>query len=168
MLTIRLETSLDHPAIRQVNLDAFRNHPVSRQTEHRIVDALRAADALELSLVADLDGSVVGHIAFSPAQIGDHATGWYLLGPLAVLPAFQRRGIGRMLVEAGLVALRARHAAGCVLVGNPAYYTRFGFQQLADITYPGVPDQYVLTLPLAGLAPQGTVTSHPAFDLPPE
>jgi putative acetyltransferase len=168
MLTIRPESPHDHPAIRQVNLEAFRNHPVSRQTEHRIVDALRAADALVLSLVADLDGAVVGHVAFSHAQIGDHATDWFILGPLAVLPAFQRQGIGRALVEAGLAALRARQAAGCVLVGHPAYYMRFGFQQLPGITYPGVPDQYVLTLSLAGPAPQGAVTSHPAFDLPPE
>jgi hypothetical protein len=80
-MIVRPESPRDVDAIRRVNIEAFRDHPFSQQTEHLIVEALRAADALDISLVAELDGSVVGHIAFSQAQIGDEASGWYLLGP---------------------------------------------------------------------------------------
>lgn len=167
-MIVRPEGPPDVESIRRVNILAFANHPFSRQTEHLIVEALRAADALDISLVADLDGSVVGHIAFSKARIGGESPGWYLLGPVAVLPEFQGRGIGRALVEAGLDALRSRGAGGCVLVGDPAFYTRFGFEQVPGVTCAGVPDAYVLCLRLAGPMPSGPAAHHPAFSVGPE
>jgi putative acetyltransferase len=160
---LRPETSGDLDGIREVNIVAFRGHPYSQQTEHLIVEALRAADALEVSLVAESDGEVVGHIAFSTADIGGSSTGWFLLGPVAVQPACQGTGIGRALVEAGLDALRSRGACGCVLVGDPAFYGRFGFRQYPGVAWHGVPDENVLCLLMAGEMPTGEVAPHPAF-----
>jgi len=144
---IRSETPRDFDAVREVNIVAFEHHPFSHQTEHLIVEALRAADALELSLVAEIDGEVVGHIAFSAASIGGTSSGWFLLGPVAVLPDHQGKGIGRALVETGLDALRSRGACGCVLVGDPAFYCRFGFRQYQGIAWEGVPDENVFAAP---------------------
>ena len=167
-MLIRPETPADHAAVREINIAAFAVHPFSRQTEHLIVEALRAAGALTLSLVAEEQGRVAGHIAFSKAPIGGQDLGWFLLGPVAVLPDLQRRGIGSALVRVGLEALRALDAQGCVLVGDPAYYTRFGFRQAARLVYPGVPPEVVLCLPLAGpeppVEPVGEVAHHPAFE----
>jgi putative acetyltransferase len=157
------ETPRDLDAIREVNILAFEHHPFSHQTEHLIVEALRAADALELSLTAEIDGEVVGHIAFSAAGIGDASEGWFLLGPVAVRPDHQGEGIGRALVESGLAALRSRGARGCLLVGDPAFYCRFGFRQHPGIAWEGVPDENVLCLSMCGDAPAGEVTYHPAF-----
>ena len=162
-MIIRPETPRDFDAIREVNIVAFEHHPFSHQTEHLIVEALRAADALELSLVAEIDGEVVGHVAFSAATIGGTSSGWFLLGPVAVLPGHQGKGIGRALVEAGLDALRSRDAGGCVLVGDHAFYCRFGFRRYPGITWEGVPDENVLCLVMSGDAPVGEVTCHPAF-----
>lgn len=160
---VRPEAHGDLAAIREVNVVAFQGHPFSQQTEHLIVEALRAADALELSLVAESDGEVVGHIAFSAADIGGASTGWSLLGPVAVLPAHQGEGIGRMLVEAGLAVLRSREARGCVLVGDPAFYGHFGFRHHEGVTWHGVPDENVLCLLMSGEMPTGEVAYHPAF-----
>ena len=160
---VRPETDRDVDAIREVNIVAFQGHPHSQQTEHLIVEALRAAFALEVSLVAESDGEVVGHIAFSAASIGDLSTGWWLLGPVAVLPARQGEGIGRALVEAGLDVLRSRGALGCVLVGDPAFYGRFGFGPTPGVTWHGVPLENVLCLLLSDEMPTGEVACHPAF-----
>jgi putative acetyltransferase len=160
---VRPETDRDADAIREVNIVAFQDHPYSRQTEHVIVEALRSAEALEVSLVAECDGEVVGHIAFSAAAIGGSSTGWFLLGPVAVRPVRQGGGIGRELVEAGLDALRSRGACGCVLVGDPAFYGRFGFRQCPGVAWHGVPDENVLCLLLSGEMPTGEVACHPAF-----
>lgn len=140
-----------------------RGPSYSQQTEHLIVDALRAAGALSVSLVAVLDGEIVGHAAFSPALVGDASTGWYLLGPLAVLPEHQGRGIGSLLVEAGLERLKACDARGCALVGDSGYYSRFGFRIFPGLVYAGVPGEHVLGLPLGADAPTGEIRAHEAF-----
>ena len=162
-MIVRTETDRDREGIREVNIAAFRGHRYSQQTEHLIVEALRAAGALEVSLVAESDGEVVGHIAFSAASIGGSSTGWFVLGPVAVQPARQGEGIGRALVEAGLDALRSRGAGGCVLVGDPAFYVRFGFGQYPGVAWHGVPDENVLCLLMSGEMPTGEVAHHPAF-----
>lgn len=162
---IRPETAGDVAAIRDVNIAAFLHHPFSVQTEHLIVEALRAAGALEISLVAEVVGRVVGHIAFSRASVGGAPSGWYLLGPVAVLPEYQGRGVGRALVEAGLHELRARGASGCVLVGDPAFYQRLGFRHYQGLTCAGVPDENVLGLRFASDVPTGEVVHHPAFSV---
>jgi putative acetyltransferase len=160
---VRPETTRDFDGIREANIAAFQGHPYSQQTEHLIVEALRAADALELSFVSECDGEVVGHIAFSAAGIGGSSTGWFVLGPVAVQPARQGEGIGRSLVETGLDALRSRGACGCVLVGDPAFYIRFGFRPYPGVAWRGVPDENVLCLPMCGEMPTGDVVHHPAF-----
>jgi putative acetyltransferase len=162
-MIVRSEIPRDLDAIREVNIVAFEHHPFSHQTEHLIVDALRAAEALELSLVAEVDGDVVGHIAFSAASIGDTSEGWFLLGPVAVRPEHQGEGIGRALVESGLAALRSRGACGCALVGDPAFYRRFGFRQHSGTVWDGVPGENVLCISLSGDVPTGEVSHHPAF-----
>ena len=126
-IAIRSELARDTDDIRAINVAAFRDQPYSQQTEHLIVEALRADGALAVSLVAVRDDHPVGHIAFSSARIGSTTKDWYIAGPVAVLPAFQRQGIGSALVEAGLAELRSRGAEGCVLVGDPHFYERFGF-----------------------------------------
>ena len=85
-----------------------------------------AGGELTVSLVAETDG-LVGHVAFSPVLIADGSAGWYGLAPVAVLPEWQRRGVGAALIRRGLAILGARGAAGCVVLGDPAYYGRFGY-----------------------------------------
>jgi putative acetyltransferase len=162
-MIIRSETPADYKPISDIHIAAFANHPYSRQTEHLIVDALRAADATTISLVAEIDGSVVGHIAFSPVKIDGKDGLWFGIGPLAVLPSFQRQGIGTALVNEGLNVLRGQGAHGCVLVGDPAYYTRFGFRNDAKLAMHGVPAENLLCLSLIGPTPAGEVAHHPAF-----
>lgn len=120
-LTIRDETRCDIEAITTVTKAAFENHPISQGTEQFIITALREAGALTVSLVAELDGQVVGHVALSPVTMSDGTPDWYGLGPLSVLPAYQRQGIGKALMREVMTRLRSLGAAGCVLVGDPAY-----------------------------------------------
>jgi len=108
-------------AIREVNRRAF-----GQEQEGAIVDALRANGAAQLSLVASLDGRIVGHILYSPVQVGDVVGAG--LGPMAVLPDYQRRGIGSRLVEAGIQRLEEQGCPFVVVVGHPAFYPRFGFE----------------------------------------
>ena len=109
-IRIRAEAGRDVVAIDAVIRAAFAGEAHSSHTEHLIVAALRAADALELSLVASAGDEVVGHIAFSPVSIADGARGWFGLAPLSVVPRTQGCGIGRALVEQGLAQLHSRGA----------------------------------------------------------
>lgn len=161
-ILIRPECKIDEDAISEVTRLAFESHPHSSHTEHFIVGALRKAKALTISLVAE-QARVVGHIAFSPVTISDGTPGWFGLGPVSVLPSVQRQGIGRALVEAGLSRLRERGAAGCVLLGEPLFYRRFGFVNDPRLVLPGVPQAFFLALPFGSSAPQGEVTYHVAF-----
>lgn len=162
-MTIRPETPDDLHAIENVHIAAFANHPYSRQTEHLIVNALRAAQALTVSLVAEVGGEVVGHVAFSPIRINGHDCAWFILGPVGVLPHRQRQGIGQELIREGLKAIRSLGAEGCVLVGEPGYYSRFGFTHNAALVVEGVPAEYFMCLPMAGQIPGGSVSHHAAF-----
>ncbi len=164
-MRIRPEASQDRGSIENVNVAAFAGRPYSRQTEHRIVNALRDDHALTVSLVAEVDGNVVGHIAFSPVKIDGRDCMWFLLGPVGVLPPFQRRGIGQALVRQGLKAIKSLGAEGCVLVGDPAYYSRLGFTQAKELVFEGAPPEYCMCLPISGPAPRGAVECHPAFSV---
>jgi len=163
-IVIRPETPSDVDAISEINVAAFLDNPYSHQTEHLIVDALRASDALDVSLVALRDGRPVGHVAFSKATVGV-SDGWFLLGPVAVLPDLHGHGVGSALVTAGLEELRSRGARGCVLVGDPGFYQRFGFRSVSGLTYEGVPDENVLCLPFGTDAPRGSIHAHDAFSV---
>jgi putative acetyltransferase len=164
---IRPEQPRDLAAIRALVYQAFlddpHREPGTPPIEHEIVDRLRARGALALSLVAEVDGEVIGHIAFSPVRVDGADVGWFGLGPVAVHPDRQGQGAGRALIEEGLARLRARGGGGVVLVGEPALYGRFGFRADARLTYEGVPPQYFLVLPLGDLVPRGAVSYDDAF-----
>lgn len=160
---IRPETAADAAAIATLTRAAFASHPFSQQTEAAIIAALRVDAALTVSLVAECGGQVVGHIAFSPVQVSDGTGGWFGLGPMAVAPPWQRQGIGSALLRRGLEALRARGARGCVVLGEPGFYGRFGFAPQPGLTLAGVPPEYFLALAFDGGVPQGGVAYHPAF-----
>ena len=134
-MIIRNETTLDIDAIAEVTVAAFSTLPISNHTEQFIINSLRAADALAISLVAEIDGRVVGHIAFSPVTISDGSIGWYGLGPVSVLPEYQKQGIGKSLVNKGLSLLKELGGQGCTLVGDPNYYKRFGFRNIPDLVH---------------------------------
>ena len=162
-IVIRSETDADITAITEVTRAAFETLEISHHTEQFIIEALRAARVLSVSLVAELDGRVVGHVAFSPVTISDGTRDWYGLGPVSVLPEFQRRGIGGALIREGLSRLKALGARGCCLVGHPAYYKRFGFENIRGLVLEGVPEEVFLALSLDGHPPQGTVEFHEGF-----
>ena len=128
-----------------------------------IIKALRAAKVLTISLVAEIDGRVVGHIAFSPVTISDGSEGWYGLGPISVLPEYQKQGIGKALINEGLAQLKTLGAKGCVLVGNPDYYKRFGFRSFPELNHEGVPNENVLALSFDGKEIKGTIKFHESF-----
>ena len=161
---LRAETAADARAIEAVIASAFRNAPHATHTERYIAAALRRAGKLTVSLVAETDRTVIGHVAISPVSISDGATGWFGLGPVAILPQHQRRGIGSRLVRAALRLLRSRGACGCVVLGEPHYYRRFGFQADPGLILPGVPPEYFLALSFDSSQPRGTVTYHEAFN----
>jgi putative acetyltransferase len=160
---LRDERSADAAQIAAITLAAFAPLEISSHTEHYIVDALRAAGALTVSLVAELDGRIVGHIAFSPVHMSDGSAGWYGLGPVSVAPDLQRQGIGSALITEGLARLRAIGASGCCLVGHPAYYPRFGFSNPAALALAGVPSEVFFALSFKGQIPRGEVEFHEAF-----
>jgi len=163
--TIRREQDGDEAAIAQVIATAFAGVEWSDGSEAGIVARLRDAFELEASYVAVTpSGNVVGHVAFSPVTIDGDRCGWYGLGPLAVLPDWQRRGIGAALVEAGLEDLQRIDAAGCVVLGEPEYYGRFGFAHDPALTCPGAfLPEYFQRLVLGGDAPRGVVSHSAAF-----
>jgi putative acetyltransferase len=162
-IVIRDETEADVRAICEVTVAAFNTLEISNHTEQFIIEALRAAGALTVSLVAESEGQVVGHIAFSPVGISDGTPDWYGLGPVSVLPEYQRQGIGKALIREGLARLKDLNARGCCLVGHPDYYPQFGFRNVAGLVLEGVPQEAFFALSFDGQSPQGTVTFHDAF-----
>ncbi len=162
-MIIRHERESDIDTISEVTKTAFEDHPYSAQTEHFIINALRAAKSLSLSLVAEIDGNVVGHIAFSPVTFSDGSHNWYGVGPVSVSPEFQKQGCGKSLMNEGLTTLKASGAEGCVLVGDPQYYVRFGFRSPRDLSHAGVPPENLLVLPFGENIPRGEVIFHQAF-----
>lgn len=162
-IVIRNETDADVGTIAEVTISAFKTLEISNHTEQFIIDALRAAKALTVSLVAEENGRVIGHIAFSPVTISDGTPNWYGLGPVSVLPECQRRGIGSALIKKGISCLKDLGAGGCCLVGHPGYYKRFGFQNIRGLVHEGVPEAVFFALSLDGHIPQGIVEFHAGF-----
>lgn len=162
-MIIRREKPSDIEAITQVTKVAFEDHSFSHQTEHFIIRDLRAAGALTLSLVTEIEGRVVGHIAFSPVMISDGTPNWYGLGPVSVLPDFQGRRIGTALINKGLASLKSMDSKGVSLVGLPTYYNRFGFKNHPQLIHEGIPQEVFVTKSLVDRVPEGTVEFHQAF-----
>lgn len=162
-MLIRDETIADIQAIGRLVTEAMLMLAQSTGAEASIVEKLRAEKALALSLVAEEEGAVVGYLAASAARIGSQE-GWGLIGPLAVLPSRHRQGIGSALMAEALRRLRAT-CRGTALVGDPAYYGRFGFRAFPGLSVAGCPPEVVQALPFDGTEPQGELIHHPAFSL---
>lgn len=162
-ISIRPELPQDHATIHVITEAAFRDMPFSDGDEQYLVEKLRSNGDLTLSLVAEDGERIVGHIAFSPVSIGDGTSDWYGLGPVSVVPDCQRGGIGFRLIQRGLADMRELGAKGIVLLGDPAYYGRFGFKHEPQLTYPGPPPEYFQCLLLDGDLPSGQVRYAPAF-----
>lgn len=159
---IRDERPEDERAITALVGAAFLDAAHSDGTEAAIIERLREDGDLTLSLVAEA-GSLLGHVAFSPVALSDGTPDWYGLGPVAVLPGCQGKGIGAVLIRSGLGRLRTMNAQGCVVLGEPAYYGRFGFRHDPRLAFPGPPPEYFQRLMFAGDPPAGTVRYAPAF-----
>lgn len=161
---IRDEQPADITVISEVTIAAFESMEISKHTEQFIVEALRAANALDISLVAEADDRVVGHIAFSPVTMSDGTKGWYGLGPVSVHPDFQRQGIGKALIHEGLSRLKNIGAKGCCLVGHPQCYRQFDFENVEGLILEGVSKDVFFVLSFDGSIPQGHVMFHEAFN----
>jgi len=165
-MLIRPESPEDIKAIEALTASAFKDKPYSEGTEQIIINRLRDAGALALSLVADMNGVIVGHVAFSKVTINGEDGDWYGLGPISVQPDLQKQGIGSKLMHAGLAGIRAMGARGCVLLGDPNYYNRFGFKAYPALIYAGSPaPEYFMAIPFyeADAIPSGSVEFHKAF-----
>lgn len=126
---LREERPGDEAAIHDLVRRAFIGRPYADGDEQEVVDRLRADGDLLLSLVAEQDGKIIGQITYSPAVLVNGDQDWVVLGPVAVDPDNQGRGIGRALIEEGEAMMRGRGMAGITVLGNPAIYGRFGFAQ---------------------------------------
>jgi putative acetyltransferase len=162
-IVIRSKTDADVSTITEVTVAAFKTLEISHHTEPFIITALRAAQALTVSLVAEVDGRVIGPIAFSPVTLSEGTRNEYGLGPVSVAPAYQRQGVGQALIREGLSRLKEMKAQGCCLVGHPDDYQQFGFKNVSGLVHEGVPPEVFFALSLDGPTPQGTVAFHEGF-----
>jgi len=163
-IIIRTETASDYAAIRRVTQAAFAPKAFSDGTEYLIPDRLRARGALDVSLVAEKGGELVGHAAFSKVTLDGQFDGWFGLGPIAVAIDHQRSGIGSALITTGFERIKAVQAKGCALIGDPKYYHRFGFVSDGALTYRDVPAEVVQWLGFDGSKAVGALEFSPAFD----
>lgn len=163
-LDIRNEQPGDVDAIARLTEAAFANAPHASHTEQFIVAALRKAGQLSISLLAMEGDDLVGHVAVSPVTLSSGDSGWHGLGPISVRPDRQGRGIGAALMVAAIERLKAMGSAGCVLLGDPGYYARFGFKAYGQLVLSGVPAEYFQALPLAGGVPDAEVRYQAAFE----
>jgi putative acetyltransferase len=163
-MNIRFEQPGDREQIRKVNLEAF-----DTESEANLVDALRDSGTELISLVAEDEDKIVGHILFSPVTMADVA-GMIGLAPMAVLPEWQRQGVGTQLVNEGLKACEKSGYSVVVVLGHPDYYPRFGFVPSANFGIKSeydVPPEVFMVMELRkgalnGL--KGTVKYHPLFN----
>jgi putative acetyltransferase len=162
-INIRLEKPSDITSIHDVTVAAFLHAPHTDHTEQFIVKALRNSGKLTISLVAEDSGNIIGLVALSPVTISDGSSDWYGLGPISVSPSKQSKGIGTKLMDSALSELKKINANGCVLLGDPNYYQRFGFEPIEGLILPGVPPEYFQALLLHGTQPQGRVIYHESF-----
>ncbi len=162
-VTVRPENPSNSEVISRVISSAFKNHLHSNQKEPDIVSQLRDSSVLTVSLVAVYEGKVIGHIAFSPVKINSNECFWYGLAPVSVSPEYQKSGVGSQLINTGIDAIKAQGAEGCVLLGEPEYYKRFGFEAVSSLVLEGVPPEYFLASRFKNNIPEGKVEYHQAF-----
>lgn len=167
-MLIRAETPADHDEIGAVADAAF-----GRATEARMVEAIRASDGFvpELSLVAEQDGRILGHVMLSYVQLEGTDTRLIELGPLSVAPEHQRRGVGSALVQESLRLAEARGEPLVLVLGHPTYYPRFGFRPASELGIqppdPSIPNEAFMAIPLAEYDPdlQGQVVFPAAYSI---
>ncbi|MCX5467544.1 GNAT family N-acetyltransferase [Acinetobacter nematophilus] len=164
-LTLRNEQADDIESIFNITQSAFEHAAHTDHTEQLIVNALRKANQLSISIVAELDDKIIGHIAISPVVISSGEQNWYGLGPVSVVPAYQQQGVGKALIQQSLHQLKQQGAAGCVVLGDPAYYSKFGFKPYPNLILENVPAEYFQTLAFTPVIPHGTVKYHSAFEV---
>ncbi|WP_064691912.1 GNAT family N-acetyltransferase [Rhizobium aegyptiacum] len=161
---IRYEMPADVDAIEDLTSAAFKPMPYSEGTEAEIIRRLRLSGDLAISLVADEEGEILGHVAFSPVTIDGVHDGWFGLGPISVAPQRQRQGIGRALIARGIESLKAMGASGCALIGNPEVYGGAGFSSDGQLTYHNLDTRFVQRIVFRGAAPSGVLRFAPAFE----
>jgi putative acetyltransferase len=167
-IIVRPEVPSDIADIEALTVAAFLNAPHTSHTEHLIVNALRKTGHLTLSLIAEVDGKIVGHVAVSPISISDGSQGWYGLGPISVMPDYQSVGIGSQLMRQALATLGELGASGCVVLGEPEYYSRFGFKTEPSLVLPDVPPEYFQAVSFDAILPSGIVSYHESFNVQPK
>jgi predicted N-acetyltransferase YhbS len=162
-IEIRDELPEDYEQITQITIAAFTNHPYSNCREYILVEKLREKKSLTVSLVAIVNGEVAGHVAFSPVQVAGIACNWYSVGPLSVKPELQKQGIGSALMRAGMEKIKGIGGQGCVLVGDPLYYVRFGYHNSDIMTFPHAPKENFMIIEFGGGEIPGEVDFDAAF-----
>jgi putative acetyltransferase len=161
---IRDQCEADFAAVHELVIAAFKTLPVACGREQFVMDTLWTSGAATVALVAEHGGEIVGQAAFSKATVGGQDVGWHGCGPVSVLPARHKQGIGSALMRAGLERLRALGSKGCVVVGDPNYYPRFGFANTDAMFEPGVPPEVFMAIQFAGGMPRGEVRFDEAFE----
>lgn len=162
-IRIRNEEAGDTDVIDTIVKEAFSHQSHHAHTQHLILAGLRREEALALSLVAVTDQTVVGNIAFTEVEISDGSPGWFGLALLVVAAGMQKKGVGSALVRDGLLKLRQRGAQGCVVLGEPAFFSRFGFKNNSDLMIEETPQENFLALAFADKGTAGVVSYHPLF-----
>lgn len=162
-ICIRVERPGDVATIQRITEQAFAQVPHASGSEARIIDNLREAGVLLSWIAESAEDGVIGQVSLSPVWIGDSSEGWFGLGPIAVDPQYQRRGVGSRLVEAATSYLRSIGACGCILIGDPGWYRRFGFHPAPDMRFAEVSAPWLMVLPFVEDWPRGEVHYHPAF-----
>ncbi len=162
-IKIRPENNQDIDDIFQLTQAAFENIPLSSKTEQFIINELRVRGELSISLVATTDKEVIGHLAVTPVTLSTGEKNWYEIGPISVHPAYQKRGIGSKLINAALQQLRAEEAQGCVVLGDPSFYQKFGFKSYPNFYLPDVPIGYFQAISFTSIIPTASVKYSPAF-----
>ncbi len=162
-IIIRAEKKQDSDAIGTVIKNAFAGRDYSTNNEDEFIDALRMAGALSVALVAERDSEVAGYIAFSPITIDEKDVRWFCMALLSVSPNLQKQGIGTQLVKAGLDELKQLGGVGCVLLGDPGYYGRFGFAAREELTLEGAPPRILFGFPFRGECATRKCAISPSF-----
>lgn len=163
-MEIRPERPEDWEAIHGLTKAAFAPMSYSQGDEAECIDKLRRDGDMSLSLVAIEGPEVVGHIAFSPVFLNEVVDGWFGLGPISVRPHLQRSGIGTALIKHGLAELKRKGALGCVLIGDPAYYGRFGFVGDGRLSYRDLPNEVVQWVAFGEATPMGVLRFSPGLE----
>jgi putative acetyltransferase len=137
--------------------------PFADGSDQHLTNKFRAAGALQLSLVAEMDNKIAGHVALTPATHESGAARWFGLGPLAVEPDLQRKGIGTKLIAEAKAWLAGRGAAGCIVLGDTNYYPRHGFISTPESAPVNEPAEHFMVLAMQAQIPSGRFSFHPLF-----